>query len=105
MSTNDPKVTALFGGGDVVPAGEPVPLVVEFVESLLARAKSGDMRAIAVAYVKGNRVPADGWERERTDGSLTFILHSAIACLMGEFTDEMNATSVSIADLPVGEGP
>jgi hypothetical protein len=74
---------------------EPVPHVVDFIERLLKRAKAGDVRAVAVAYVCGDGHIAEGWYRD-SDVELAYRLHSAIACLMHEFTDNMNATSVDM---------
>jgi hypothetical protein len=84
------KVTALFGG-TVSAVNEPIPELVAFVERLLARAKSGEIRAIAVTYVRGNGRPSEGWQRgDNPDHA--FVLHSGIACLLGNFTDMLNAT-------------
>lgn len=94
MSDN---VQPLFGGKLATPANEPVPQVVAFIERLLVRAKSGDVRAIGVAYIRGNGHPADGWQRDG-DADLTYRLHSAIACLMGEFTASLNSTSTAVQD-------
>jgi hypothetical protein len=93
------KVISL-SGQKVNPPGQPVPEVIDFLERILARAKSGDIRAVAVAYVRGNGMTADGWYSDRNDGKLTFILHSAIACLMGDFTADLNKSSISV---PVDE--
>ena len=91
------KVTSLFGGA-VSGANQPVPQVVAFVERLLARAKSGEMRAIAVTYVRGNDLPSEGWQRG-DDPNHTFVLHSGIACLLGNFTDMLNGSD-SIVEAP-----
>lgn len=40
---------------------QPVPEVVAFIEGLLARAKAGDIQAIAVAYAAPGEVTGDGW--------------------------------------------
>jgi hypothetical protein len=92
------NVTSLFGG-EVAPSGQPVPEVVAFLENLLDRAKSGDIRAIAVAYVKDNGKTSAGWERERNDDNrLACVLHSAIACLMGKFTERLTNAGVEVAN-------
>jgi hypothetical protein len=92
MSDN---VRPIFGG-KFAAASEPVPQVVAFIERLLERAKAGDVRAIAVAYIRSNGHPADGWDRD-ADPDLVYRLHSAIACLMGGFTDDVNSSSVVIS--------
>ena len=90
------KVQPLFGDRLTTPTNEPVPQVVAFIERLLARAKAGDIRAIGVAYVRGNGHIADGWDRDGDPG-LIYRLHSAIACLMHEFTNDVNSTSVVVS--------
>jgi len=86
---SDPeKVTSLFGGA-VSAVNQPVPELVAFIERLLTRAKSGEMRAIAVAYVRGNGLPSEGWSYDDTEN--VFLLHSGIACLFGNFTNFINS--------------
>lgn len=80
------NVKPIFGG--TLSAGnEPVPSVIAFIKGLLARAEHGDLRAIAVAYVRGNQRPSFGWSDEDGGGRLSFILHSGVVILQSEYTE------------------
>ena len=83
------KIQPLFGDRLATPANEPCQEVVSFVEELLARAKCGDVRAIAVAFIRGNGNSAEGWEQD-ADPRLTRDLHSAAVSMVHNYTVDMN---------------
>lgn len=47
--------------GGTIPPGEPVKGTVELLENLLAKAKSGELRAVAVSYMLGERRVVTDW--------------------------------------------
>jgi hypothetical protein len=48
--------------GDATTKGrEPIPAVVEVLEQLLERARTGDLRQLAFVYVDGTGRPTDGY--------------------------------------------
>lgn len=47
--------------GGAVPENEPVPGAIELLERLLAQAKSGELRAVAVAVCVGHRRVITDW--------------------------------------------
>lgn len=57
---SDEKVVGLRGR---IPEGEAVPNVVGLLESLLQRAKAGEIRAVAYAMVQHDASVATGWEK------------------------------------------
>ncbi len=52
-----------------VPPGEPVQCVVEMLEDLLARARTGDLRAIAWANVRRDGTAGTGWAKPEGGGA------------------------------------
>ena len=49
------------------PLGEPVPNVVEILEELLEKARSGNLTAIAYVSVTTGNIVGHGWEKSETD--------------------------------------
>lgn len=84
----DGNVVSLTGKEAVV-AGAPDPGVVDFLESMLARAKAGEMRAVAITYVRGNGRPSEGWYSGKVPNDI-FVLHSGATCMLGNMTDMLN---------------
>ena len=70
---------APFTPRDVPNLDEPDPVVIAYVEDILARAKTGELRAIAVACVYRARVMGSGWtsteEVSRLKGEIAQLLH------------------------------
>lgn len=60
MSNN--KVVSLKAG--TTPEGQPVERVVQLLENALKRAKSGELRSIAIAGVCGNHDATTAYEHE-----------------------------------------
>lgn len=50
--------------GGTVPPGEPVKAAVELLENLLVKAKSGELRAVAVSYMLGERRIVTDWHSD-----------------------------------------
>jgi hypothetical protein len=94
---SDSNVTALFGGNIVT--ADPPQSVVQFLEELLDQAKAGEVASIAVAFVSGNGAPCQGWEKGPNHAN-DFVLHSAIACLLALYTDQMNRAGEDILSTP-----
>ena len=68
-----------FTPRDIPNLDEPDPVVIAYVEDILARAKTGELRAIAVACVYRARVMGSGWtsteEVSRLKGEIAQLLH------------------------------
>lgn len=79
------KVVTLNGEA-VDSVGTPPENVIEALEGLLKRAKNGELRSIAVAWVRGNQRP--GFMTAHGDGSI-FALHSGTMMLVGMIEEEM----------------
>jgi len=60
------------------PLGEPVPNVVEILEELLEKARSGNLTAIAYVAITTGNIAAQGWEKEEADtgGAATATSHA-----------------------------
>lgn len=62
---------------DITPNGQPVELVVELLEDLLKRAKTGEVRAVAVAGVCQNGSVTSAYQHENHIfallGGLTYL--------------------------------
>jgi len=72
------------------PLGEPVPNVVEILEELLEKARSGNLTAIAYVAITTGNIAAQGWEKEEADtcGAATATSHAlgnGILCLMHRY--------------------
>jgi hypothetical protein len=72
---------------------QPDPAIIEFCEDLVARAKSGQIRAIAVAMVKPGRLTADGWRRSDYGPEIAHELMASITYLQLRYGSQINATS------------
>lgn len=84
---NSSNVVDLRGAAHALP-NAPCATVVEFLRGLLVRAEAGEVRAIALAYVRGNGRPTLGISYG--DGSV-FTLHSGVHLLADDLTRELNA--------------
>jgi hypothetical protein len=100
MSDNSmPKVVSLRGE-KVTPQGAPHPNVVEYIESLLVRARRGEITSIAVAFVRGNGFASEG----TSIGSRAidmYALHSALATCLHRMTRELDDNSYDAE--PIGD--
>ena len=85
----DDNVRSMFGS-PVVSANEPIPSIIELLEGMLDRAKSGEIRAIALVYVRGNGRPTTIKKTNDLDADYIWPLHSGLMCLIGDITDELN---------------
>ena len=69
---------------------QPDPAVVAFCEDLVALAKAGQIRAIAVAMVKPGRLTADGWRRAEHGADCAHELMAAITYLQLRYGGQIN---------------
>lgn len=93
----DSKVTPIFGG----PApGEVDPVLIEKAEQFLARVRAGEVRALAIIWVRPN-----GWPSQsiKHDPDTVNALHSGVVCAAGFLTDCLNACSVEATPPPVSD--
>jgi hypothetical protein len=72
---------------------QPDPLIIEFCEDLVSRAKAGQIRGIAVAMVKPGRLTADGWCRSEQGGDCCHELTAAITYLQLRYANQVNMTA------------
>ena len=94
---------------NVVPvdrSGSPQANVIKFIEGLLARARTGELQSIAVAYVRANGYAANGvsWGERGTD---CYPMATGLICAMHEYAVDMEKTSVDSApppEMPAPEG-
>jgi len=87
---SEPKVVSIFGGDHGVAPGSPDPQIIAFLERILARAKAGEIRAIALTYVKPNGRPSEGWHFGAIPDDI-FVLHSGAACMVDNLTRTLNS--------------
>lgn len=87
------NVKAFPGVVDPAKDIQPDEAVVRFCEDLVERAKSGEIRAIAVALVKHGRVTADGWRRGEYGADCAHELMAAITYLQLRYGGQINATA------------
>lgn len=92
------KVTSIFGG-PVVCSNEPVPHIVDTLEGMLNRAKAGEIRAIAIVYVRGNGRPSTIKQTSDLDKDTIWPLHSGLMCLTAKVTDELNGNTYEVDPL------
>jgi hypothetical protein len=88
-------VRAFPGVSDSAKASDEQPdaLIVAFCEDLVARAKAGSIRAIAVAMVQPGRTTADGWRRAGHGADCAHELMAAITYLQLRYGNQVNATA------------
>ena len=73
---------------DSIPPGQPNQDLIDTLERLLAEAKSGDLRALAIATVREGNITGTGWDG--SDGtrhplsSAIMMLHSRYASALME---------------------
>ena len=72
---------------------QPDAAIVRFCEDLVVRAKTGGIRAIAVAMVQSGRITADGWRRASHGADCCHELTAAITYLMLRYGNQVNATA------------
>jgi hypothetical protein len=75
------------------PDEQPDVEVVAFCEDLVRRAKSGEIRAIAVAMVQPGRTTADGWRRSSHSADCCHELMAAITYLQLRYGNQVNTDS------------
>jgi hypothetical protein len=76
-----------------LPEEQPDAAIIAFCEDLVVRAKSGEIRAIAVAMVNPGRVTADGWRRADHGADCCHELMAAITYLQLRYGNQVNATA------------
>lgn len=81
------NVVDLRGTAHALP-NAPCVTVVEFLKELLAHAEAGEVRSIALVYVRGNGRPVIA--TSFGDGNF-FALHSGVHLLADDLTRELNA--------------
>lgn len=89
VSTMGPpsNVVDLRGAAHALPSA-PCATVVEFLQGLLTRAEAGEVRSVALVYVRGNGRPVVA--TSFGDGNF-FTLHSGAYLLADELTRKLNA--------------
>jgi hypothetical protein len=92
MSNN---VRAFPGTADSAkaPDEQPDEKIIAFCEDLVARAKAGTIRAIAVALVEPGRITADGWRRSDHGADCCHELMAAITYLQLRYGNQVNLDS------------
>lgn len=70
--------------------GEPQPAVIEYVEHLLALAKTGEMQSIAVSFATAGGHPTDGWTLGDRDCDV-FLVCAGLVSLQHRLAVSMNA--------------
>lgn len=65
--------------GAPLPEGEPVPVTIEILEELLAMARKGDVRSVAIAWTDNTPVVFTKWahnhEYFKLQGAVAQLLH------------------------------
>lgn len=69
-----------------IPLNEPVPEVVEMLETLLARAKLGEIRGISFAYALPEDIAGTSWSSSAASRN---TVAAAISMLQYRFTAQM----------------
>jgi hypothetical protein len=72
--------------GASLPMGEPAPDTIKLLEELLERARSGDLRSIAVAYTVGDHAMRTDWNNEHEFMELI----GGVAWLQSRMVDALN---------------
>lgn len=70
---------------------QPVPELIEMLESFLTSARRGELRACAVAAVRSGNVCSEGWKIGR--GGYVHTLMAAISYLQQRYAESVNAGS------------
>lgn len=76
-------------------AEQPDQNIVVFCEDLLARAKCGEIRGIAVAVVKPGKLVIDGWQSSSNGRDCCHELMAAICYLHARYVAAVNERSTS----------
>lgn len=85
------KVVTLAGTPAPESSDAPDEKIIAFAEKLLVRCKRGEVRALAYVFVRPNGRPSEGTAYGRVPNDI-FVLHSGVACLLGNITDDLNAS-------------
>jgi hypothetical protein len=93
MIDNNVKTFPGVSDSSKMPDEQPDEAIIEFCEDLVTRAKSGSIRAIAVAMVKNGRLTADGWRRSDHGADCCHELMAAITYLQLRYGNQINATA------------
>jgi hypothetical protein len=73
--------------------GSPQPRVIEFLEKLVARARTGELQSVAVGYVAASGHPCEGYSRgDRPED--TFLLPTAVLCVLHRMTQDLNSNDL-----------
>lgn len=86
---------------DRTAGARPQTGVIEFVERLLLRAKSGELQSIAVAYANAVGNPATGYYRGERQAD-AWILAAGVLCLAQETAASIND---GCTDVPLPQDP
>lgn len=84
------KVVSISGGP--IPVEGPDPEVIAHIEDLMERARRGEIKEIAVAWVSASGRIGNSWQG-RTDG---FVLMGAISMLNHDYLSSASECSVSV---------
>jgi hypothetical protein len=76
-----------------LPEEQPDDAIIAFCEDLVRRAKTGTIRAIAVAMVQPGRITSDGWRRSDHGADCCHELTAAITYLQLRYAGQVNATA------------
>lgn len=72
---------------------QPDLAIIQFCEYLTARARAGEIRAIAIAIVEPGRVTADAWRRAAFGPDTSHELMAAITYLQLRYGQEVNESA------------
>lgn len=75
---------------------QPNPEVVQALEDILAKAKTGYIRAIAFGYVRSNNRVSYGWHGVKTNLTRLHLLHSAVTIAATDMGVEIANTSTDV---------
>jgi hypothetical protein len=91
MTTDNMRAFPGVSDATAAPDAQPDAAIIEFCEDLVARARAGQIRAIAVAMVKPGRVTLDGWRRADRGADCCHELMAAITYLQLRYGAQINA--------------
>lgn len=95
--SDDNKILSMPGVIAEQPATtQPVPEVVQALEDLLAKARTGYIRAVSFGYVRSNERISYGWFGVKQNLVRLHLLHSAMVVAVTDMGAEIADTSTDV---------